>query len=296
MVVTKTRLDVEVLTPAVGAILSGVDLATPIDPQTIHDIRQAVLKHGVIFFRGQDISREQTAEFLSKFGHLTVDPFSYAALEAPPRDKEAVRDLPTYQNRRATAVWHTDSTLSATPASLIALRAIDLPPAGGDTCFGSMYAAYETLSAPLQAMLDGLTAVHSSWKVMPLLGEAASAVVQVDMRNIHPVVRVHPETGRKALFVNRLWTEKIVELSDYESERLLAMLYEHSERLEFTVRWRWRAHDLALFDNRAFQHYAVMDYDGHRLLQKTILAGDRPFGVGGRPGAVTPAAVERASA
>jgi taurine dioxygenase len=275
---TSSSLKIDPITPVVGAVAAGVDLAGPLDAAAVRAIRAAVLEHGVVFFRDQEISREQLAAFMQNFGPLCTDPFSVAAL-TPPREELTVHDMPTYGNSRATAVWHMDSTLAAEPAALLALRALQLPPTGGgDTCWGSMYAAYETLSEPVRKMIDGLSAEHSAYKTLPLLGGANSGFLQEQMRSVHPVVRVHPETGRKALFVNELWTEKIVGLSQHESESLLAMLWKHAQSPEFTMRWRWRVNDLALWDNRSFQHYAVRDYEGQRVLQKSYVQGDRPYG------------------
>jgi len=275
---TMTGLRIEAITPAVGAIAHGVDLRRPLDGETVAQIRRALLSQGVVFFRGQDLTRDQVAVFMENFGPLGTDPFSVAAL-APPTLDASVHDMPTYGNARATAVWHMDSTLAAAPAAYLSLRALELPPdGGGDTCWGSMYAAYETLSAPVQAMIDGLSAEHSAYKTLPLLGGSNTGYLQETMRNVHPVVRVHPETGRKALFVNALWTESIVGLSRHESDSILAMLWAHSASPEFTMRWRWQAHDLALWDNMAFQHYAVRDYSGNRVLQKAYVKGERPVG------------------
>ncbi len=275
---TINRVSIEAVTPVVGAIVSGVDLREELDDETVAVLREALLNQGVLFLRGQDITREQTAAFLSRFGELSTDPFSVAAL-APPTLDSSVHDMPTYGNAKATQVWHMDSTLAPAPAAFISLRALQLPPSGGgDTCFGSMYAAYETLSKPVKAMIDGLEAEHSAYKTLPLLGGSNTAYLQETMRNVHPVVRVHPETGRKALFVNELWTERLVGMSQHESDSILAMLWKHSASLEFTMRWRWQVHDLALFDNRSFQHYAVNDYAGNRVLQKGYVKGDRPVG------------------
>lgn len=275
---TKTALDIRPITPRVGAVIAGADLTRPLEPEAVSTVRQAVLDHGVVFFRDQDLSQEQLVAFLKNFGSLCTDPFSVAALDPPP-EEHTVHDMPTYGNSKATAIWHIDSTLAPEPASLLALRALELPDSGGgDTCWGSMYAAYETLSEPVRAMIDGLYAEHSAYKTLPLLGGANSGFLQEEMRNVHPVVRVHPETRRKALFVNELWTEKIVGVSEHESDCLLRMLWEHSQKPEFTMRWQWRANDLAFWDNRAFQHYAVRDYDGKRVLQKGYVKGDRPVG------------------
>jgi taurine dioxygenase len=272
------ELEITAITPVVGAIASGVDISGPLESAAVQAIRAAVLEHGVVFFRGQEMTQPQMVDFMRNFGPLCTDPFSVAAL-SPLAEAHAVHDMPTYGNSRATAVWHMDSTLAAEPAAILALRALKLPPTGGgDTCWGSMYAAYETLSEPVRTMIDGLSAEHSAYKTLPLLGGSNTGYLQEAMRNVHPVVRVHPETGRKALFVNELWTERIVGLSPHESDSLLAMLWKHAQSPEFTMRWRWQVGDLALWDNRSFQHYAVRDYQGERVLQKGYVQGDRPVG------------------
>lgn len=276
---TQTRIVVRAITPAVGAVVEGVSLAEALGDADIAAIRAAALEHGVLFFRDQHITREQTAAFMSRFGELTIDPFAKAyGMEGLPIEA-LVHDMPTYGNRNATAIWHIDSTLGAMPASFLSLRALKLPPGGGgDTCWGSMIAAYETLSDPVKHMIDGLYAEHSGVKTLPLLDQGDRGVLDEPMRNVHPVVRVHPETGRKALFVNELWTDRIVGVSQHESDAILTMLYRHSQRPEFTMRWQWREGDLAFWDNRAFQHYAVRDYEGERVLQKAYVKGDVPVG------------------
>ncbi|MCB2073333.1 MAG: TauD/TfdA family dioxygenase [Novosphingobium sp.] len=275
---TTARLDIRTITPVVGAVIEGVDLAEPLDPEIVQQIRETVLQQGVVFFPEQELTQPQAVAFLKQFGRPATDPFSNAALADVP-EEYSVHDMPTYGNSKATAIWHIDSTLAAEPAALLMLRALELPPGGGgDTCFGSMYAAYEALAEPVREMIDGLYAEHSGYKTLPLLGEGHAEHLQREMRNVHPVVRVHPETGRKALFVNELWTEKIVGVSQHESDCLLRMLWDHSQKPEFTMRWQWRVNDLAFWDNRAFQHYAVRDYEGRRVLQKGYVKGDRPVG------------------
>jgi taurine dioxygenase len=275
MVVTRQLLEVDPMTPVVGAVAKQVDLGSPLDATAVRLIRDAVLEHGVVFFRDQDISRQQMLAFMCNFGTPRSDPFS---VDRPVSPSETVIDMQTLAYRRATSVWHIDSSLAPEPASFISLRALEVPPVGGDTCWSSMYAAYDSLSPPLQAMLDRLTAVHSAYKVLPLMAGAGYGALQEDMTNVHPVVRIHPETGRKALFVDELWTERIMELEASESEHLLAFLFEHVKSPNLMIRWHWRPNDVALWDNRAFQHYAVGDYDAKRVMQKTILAGDRPYG------------------
>jgi alpha-ketoglutarate-dependent taurine dioxygenase len=272
---TTTVLKVEPVTPAVGAVMEGVDLRRP-DSEAVAAIRQAMLGHGVVFFRDQELSREQFLEFMANFGTPCMDPFT--VVEQPVPAEATIIDMTTKPTARATAVWHIDSSLAAMPASFISLRPLELPPSGGDTCWASMYAAYDALSEPIRNLLDGLTAVHSAFKVLPLMTEADYAFLDEAMRNVHPVVRVHPETARKALFVDELWTEHIIELVPAESDNLLAFLYEHIKTPLFTMRWRWQLGDVAVWDNRAFQHYAVNDYEGTRVLQKSLVAGDRPYG------------------
>lgn len=276
---TRNRIEIRSITPSVGAVVEGVDLREALGKADAERIREAVLRHGVLFFRDQDITREQTAAFMRIFGELTIDPYAKAyGMDGLPIEA-LVHDMPTFGNRNATAIWHIDSTLGECPASYLSLRALKLPPTGGgDTCWGSMYAAYDALSEPVKDMVDGLYAEHSGAKTLPLLDPNDRGVLDEPMRNVHPVVRVHPETGKKALFVNELWTDRIVGVSQHESDSILRMLYTHSQRAEFTMRWQWRENDLAFWDNRAFQHYAVRDYEGERVLQKAYVRGDKPVG------------------
>jgi alpha-ketoglutarate-dependent taurine dioxygenase len=275
---TKTVPSVEPMTPELGAVVGGINLGEPLDADATAAIRRAILDHGVIFFRDQDLTQEQMLAFMSNFGTPCIDPFAKVDQPIPP--EYTIHAMPTLPYRRATAVWHIDSSLAPAPASLIALRAVEVRPLGGDTCWSSMYAAYESLSEPLRNMLDGLSAVHSAFKTIPLMAGADYGDLQEDMRNVHPVVRVHPETGRKALFVDELWTERIVELGYRESDHLLALLFEHIKDPQFMIRWHWNRHDMALWDNRCLQHYAVNDYSVNRVMQKSLLAGDRPYGPG----------------
>jgi taurine dioxygenase len=271
---TKT-IAIQPVTTRIGAIIEGVDITRPLDPATVREIRQAILDHGVVFFRGQPVTRTQFAAFMANFGRLVPDPM---AADQDVTPEETIIDIPTLGYKKATAFWHTDSTLAPEPASMIALRALELPAVGGDTCWGNMYAAYDALSEPIRAMIDRLHAVHSSRKVMPLMTGAGYDPLEEGLRSTHPVVRVHPETGRKALFVNELWTEAMVDIPRAEGDMILAMLYDHVKSPEFTMRWRWQVDDIALFDNRSTQHYAVQDYSETRVIQKSILAGDRPYG------------------
>jgi taurine dioxygenase len=193
----------------------------------------------------------------------------------------AVNDLaPT---RKGTAIWHTDSSFLATPPTFTILRALKLPPIGGDTCWASMTAAYDALPAPLREMLDQLSAVHTIDLPMTRLGdygdEFGSRFRAIHApQQVHPVVAVHPETGRRALYVTESCTTRIVEFEAQQSRHVLAMLFEHIKSPDFNLRWRWTAGDVALWDNRVVQHYAVPDYESPRVMQRIIIKGDRPVG------------------
>jgi taurine dioxygenase len=275
---TSTPIRIAAVTPAVGAVIDNVDLRRPLEPDTVDVLRRALLEHGVIFLRNQEISTSQLVAYASYFGTPETDSFGASV---PAEDRARPTDLgPT---RNSTAMWHSDTTFVAEPPMMTALRAVELPPVGGDTCWGSMYAAYDALSAPFRAMLDGLTAIHSMMPTVERLGDkgiayADAAAPKFGVEHVHPVVRVHPETGRKALFVHQVATTRIVELSPAESAHVLAVLFDHVKSPDFTMRWRWTAGDVALWDNRIVQHYAVPDYDTRRVMQRLCLAGDRPYG------------------
>ena len=260
-----------------GAEIRGIDLAQPLDDATFAAIDRAYNEHGVIFFRGQDISLDQFWAFMQNFGLPQKE-------ESTGTDDDRAEEVQTADmspTRHATAVWHADTTSLDEPPMATALRAVQPTPYGGDTCWSSMYAAYEALSEPMRRMLDTLTAVHSRAPVLRRMGAMASeykAATEKSGEHIHPVIRVHPETGRKALFVNEGWTTRIVELTPAESDHLLSLLFQHVKSPDFTMRWHWKANDLALWDNRCVQHYAVPDYSSERIMQRVMLAGDAPFG------------------
>lgn len=216
---TKTLARVQALTPAIGAVVEGTDLRDHLDPATVAAIRQALLDHGVIFFHDQPLSREQLRAFALNFGQIGTDS------PAPPPDE--VAEMVTTEPKGTTDIWHADATYMEAPNMGAVMRAVRLPPVGGDTCWASMYAAYDALSEPMQAMVDGLTALHSLFPVMERLrrlgdrfdGYLADAARGGYPEHIHPVVHVHPETGRKLLFVNSSWTTRIVELEPAESAK-----------------------------------------------------------------------------
>jgi taurine dioxygenase len=276
---TTVRPQVRRVTSAVGATIDGVDLASPLDAQTLGLVRQALMDHGVVFLRNQDASVEQLWEFLRNFGTPHKDD-SFGSDADGPQD---VQTADFSRTRRGTAAWHADSTFLEKPPKITLLRMVRGPDFGGDTCWAGMVAAYEALSRPLREMLDGLTAIHSVSRAVEALGEYGDAFVAAHSQRhapqaIHPVVQVHPETGRKALFVTESSTSRIVELEPLESRHLLNLLFEHVRSPDFSLRWRWSAGDLALWDNRSVQHYAVPDYTTERIVHRIVVAGERPRG------------------
>jgi taurine dioxygenase len=276
---TAPRPEVRRVTSAVGAVIDGVDLGRPLAGETLRFVRQALLDHGVLFFRNQDASVEQLWDFLRNFGTPQKEDSFGAETDRP----EDVQEADFSRTRRGTAVWHADSTFLEKPPKITLLRMVRGPAFGGDTCWASAVAAYEALSRPLRDMLDGLSAVHSVAKAVSPLGDYGDAFVAQfgklhATQQIHPVVQVHPETGRKALFVTESCTTRIVELEPAESRCLLDLLAEHIKSPEFCLRWRWSPNDLALWDNRSVQHYAVPDYTAERVVHRIVVAGERPRG------------------
>lgn len=261
------------LTGAVGAVLEGYDLRRPQEPEEVEDLRQALADHGVIFFRGQQLSDDEMAAFVSCFGELQPS-------RAGGEEHRAVTTGNLAPTRYSTAVWHADVTWLPAPPIATALRAVRLPAVGGDTCWVGTEAAYEALSEPLRRMLDGLTAVHS---MRPTLDREPALAGYLDkdgavMESVHPVVRVHPQTGRKSLYVNECSTVRIVELSPAESAGVLSVLFAHIRSPHFALRWHWSPDDVAICDNRNTQHFAVPDYAEERVMQRAQLAGEVPVG------------------
>ena len=272
--------EVELLTPAVGAVIEGIDLGAPMDPATLAFIRSTLVDRGVVFFRRQDVTIEQMWAVLTHFGTPQKED-SFGTDEDTPADVQTSDLAPT---RKGTAVWHTDSSFLATPPKFTMLRAVSLPPLGGDTCWASMTAAYDALAAPIRRMLDEMDAVHAIDLPMTRLGDyggefEANFRARHAGHQVHPVVAVHPETGRKALYVTESCTTRIVGMEAQQSRHILAMLFEHIKLPDFNLRWRWSPGDVAMWDNRVVQHYAVPDYDSPRVMQRIIVAGERPRGL-----------------
>lgn len=270
------------LSPALGAQISGVDLTRDISDAQRDAIEQALLQYSVLFFRDQPIEPRQQANFAARFGDLHIHPIYPNVPETP---QVLVLDT-AVTDVRDNAIWHTDVTFLPTPALGAVLAAKQLPAYGGDTLWASGIAAFDALSEPLKQLLDGLTATHDFTKSFPLARfgntpedlERWEATRRANPPISHPVIRTHPMSGRKALFVSDGFTTRINELSEAESEALLKFLFAHATRPEFTIRWRWQENDVAFWDNRVTQHYAVDDYrPARRVMHRATILGDVPF-------------------
>ncbi|HEY0640565.1 MAG TPA: TauD/TfdA family dioxygenase [Pseudonocardiaceae bacterium] len=246
---------------ALGAELVGIDLENLSDDH-FQVFRELLLEHLVVFLPGQTgLSPAAHIAFGRRLGEVELHPY-LPRLEGHPEIVVIDSD-----NGDKVDIWHTDMTFHQHPPLASILQLTHCPPAGGDTMWSNQYLAYERLSAPLRDLVDGLTAVHRI-----RVGDRFTSAAE------HPVVRVHPETGRRALYVNRLFTSHIPQLSRNESDALLEHLFAWSESPRFTCRYRWRPGDVAVWDNRVTQHYAVDDYEGHRRGQRVTVMGDHPTG------------------
>jgi taurine dioxygenase len=271
-----TRIQVRPVAGALGAEIGGVDLGD-LDDATFAELRAAWLAHGVCFFRDQDLSPEQHKAFGRRFGELQIHPF---LLSRGAEGHPEIIVLESDESRPYVAAgWHTDVTFLERPPLASILRAVEVPAWGGDTLWSSCTAAYDALSATMQRILADLVAVHDTAKTFsrgaypserhPEQGEAPRAE--------HPVVRTHPETGRKALFVNPAFTSHIRGLRRAESDALLAFLYRHMETPEFTCRFHWEKGSVAIWDNRCTQHRVVADnVKAYRRMERVTIEGNRP--------------------
>jgi len=279
MLTSMDRLEVRRSSGALGAEIDGVDLAAPLDEATVGALRTALLEHIVIFFRDQSLSPHDLLALARRFGEVVEYPFVKGLPECPlvlPVIKEA------HERANFGGVWHSDTAYLEQPAMATMLYALETPPVGGDTMFANMTLAYEALSDGMQRLLGGLRALNVANKPIArqtreeMRSRRAGAEVG-ETGTLHPVVRTHPETGRKALYVNLAHTTRFENMTEAESETLLSWLFAHQVRPEFTCRFQWRPGSLALWDNRASLHYPLNDYHGHRrVMHRVSLAGDRP--------------------
>lgn len=277
---TYSYFEVKPLSGAVGAVLSGIDISEELSADAIAEMRQAWLEHLVIFFRDQQLSDERLMAFGRRFGDLYLHP-NLAKKGPNPEVIHVVKEPDA--TRVVGAEWHTDTAHVECPPMGAILHALEVPPRGGDTLFANQYLAYEALSDGLKAALDGMKAVHNDSRVAgPNANKGRSTQTRDDeewtpTENAHPVIRTHPETGRKALFVNVASAHKFEGMRRAESAALLQYLFKHGTRPEFTCRFNWEPGSVAFWDNRCLKHIAVNDYQGHRRdMRRVQLVGDKP--------------------
>jgi alkyl sulfatase len=279
-------VDVRRIAGRLGAEIVGVRLSGDLDAETVRQIRQALLKYKVIFFREQAHLDEATQE---AFGHLLGEPVAHPTVP-PMKGTRFVFDIDGAEGNRA-AAWHTDVTFAQAPVQASILRAVVLPAYGGDTVWANTATAYQALPAKLRDLADGLWALHSNafdYSVArpKTTSDAAQRYFKVFASTVyeteHPVVRVHPETGERTLLLGA-FVRRILELPQADSRELFALFQGYVTRLENTVRWRWSVGDVAIWDNRATQHCAVDDYgDQPRVVRRVSIAGEVPVSVDGR--------------
>ena len=272
------HIEVRPVAGALGAVVRGVDIARPLEDEVIAEVRQAFLDHLVVFMRDQKLTPQAQLAFAQRFGQ----PMEYPQLKGLP-ECPLVTPVVKLENERVNfgGVWHSDTSYLARPPMASMLYAVETPPRGGDTLFANQYLAYETLSEGLQQTLAGLVGVNSSAKAdVSKTREDRLRDAGAELKVLigeHPVVRTHPETGRKALYLNFGHTARFRDWTEQESVPLLDYLFMHQVKPEFTCRFQWEPGSLAFWDNRCAQHYPVNDYHGfRRVMHRVTLEGDPP--------------------
>lgn len=280
-------MEVQRLAGRIGALIGGIDLNTSLSGEQVGHIRQALLANKVVFFRGQNLDSEGQLSFAARFGPLTI---AHPTLESA-KDEPNLFELDSLEGARAN-YWHTDVTFTDRPPTASVLRAVLIPPVGGDTIWANTVTAYSDLPESLRALAASLRAIHTNdhdygRKLRRETGapsaRRADRFTSKLFETEHPVVRVHPETSERSLLLGG-FARQIVGLTSAESADLIRTMQQYVTRPENTVRWRWQAGDVAMWDNRATQHYGVHDYgDEHRVVHRVTVAGEVPVGVDGRP-------------
>jgi taurine dioxygenase len=274
------HIEVRPIAGALGAEIHGVDMAEDIGPEVVGEVRQALLDHLVIFLREQTVTPQQQVAFARKFG----EPIEYPQLKGLP---EAPMITPVvkleHERHNFGGIWHSDTTYLPVPPMGSMLLAREVPPFGGDTMFANQYLAYESLSDGLKQTLDSLLGVSSSSKAdvtktrEDALKQAGAGATPRQLTAEHPIVRTHPETGRKALYTSVAHTSHVKGWTEKESLPLLQFLWDHQTKPEFTCRFQWRTGSLAFWDNRCAMHNPINDYHGfRRVMHRITLAGDKP--------------------
>ena len=277
---TYQHIEVRRVAGAIGAEIHGIDLARGLGDAAFAEIHRAWLAHQVIFFRGQDLPPAQFQSFAQRFGEVIEYPF-VKGIEGFPLIVPVVKL--EHERHNFGGLWHTDTAYLEAPPMATMLIARELPPYGGDTLFASATAAYEALSPGMQTLLAGLQGVNLSARAdvtktrEDRVKDAPGAAATKEFAAEHPVVRTHPETGRKSIYVNSGHTARFAGMSDEESKPLLDFLFAHQTRPEFTCRFSWQPASIALWDNRCVLHNPVNDYHGYRrVMHRITLKGDRP--------------------
>lgn len=274
------KITVKALCGAAGAEIGGVDLAKPLSDDTVAEIRRAFLDRSVLAFRGQELTPATQIAFTSLFGKVEQHPhYRTNAIEGYPEILVLEHKAGQYINGK-NDIWHADITFIESPPLGSVLHCKAAWEGYSDTMFANQFMAYEALSEPVRRMLDGLQAEHSA-EILQRRNNAHAynnRIENIAPPVVHPVVRTHPESGRKSLFVNPVYTTRVLGLSEEESRCILDFLFAHSVRPDFVYRHRWRVGDVVMFDNRCLQHYVVPDHPSamHRLMHRTTAAGDRP--------------------
>lgn len=269
------KLEIERLTPAIGAEIGGIDLGASDIADHIPALRAALLSYGVIFFRDQHLTAEQHIALARHFGELEIHP-------ATPKDQENPEILRIAHGPKSKGqenMWHSDVTWREKPSLGSILRAIEVPEVGGDTLFANMHFAYEKLSPKMKALCEGLTAVHDIARVFAKrLGKQPEELHDQYPPMRHPVIRTHPETGQRVIYVNGAFTSHIEDMSKDESAWLLDHLFATASNPEIQCRFRWQPGSIAFWDNRVCQHFAASDYfPARRVMERVTVAGDKPF-------------------
>ena len=288
---TNAAIHIHPLSVHTGAEIDGVDLTRPLTPQTVQDIRAALLQWKVVFFRGQPLNHQQHIEFARQFGDLTPGHVVFGGDDRYPEIYSVAKHRKANRHQdqallRPWSGWHADITAAINPPAASILRGDTVPPYGGDTQWTNLAAAYNALSPTLRGFLDGLRGIH---RFAPPPGAQTSneydeLVHQNTLVSEHPLIRVHPETGERVLYVSPSFLKSIVGLTPRESQQLLELLWEHAVRPEFAVRFKWEPGSIAFWDNRATAHLAprdIFDVDFDRQFYRVTLVGDVPVGIDG---------------